>query len=581
MKSLDDSRRPARFGAFELDFSAGELRKGSTKLRLHGQPLQLLTLLVESAGRIVTREELRRALWPGDTFVDFDNGLNTAINKIREALCDSAEKPRYIETLPRRGYRFFAAIETVRQSMSSLAVLPLENLSKDPEQEYFADGLTEALISNLAKISALRVISRTTAMHYKGVHRPIPEIAKELAVDAIVEGTVQRSGDRVCISAQLIQATTDAHVWAETYERDLRDVLSLQAEMAHTIATEIRVKLTPQEELRFARAHKVNPEAYEAYLKGRFYWNKRTLDGFTKASQYFQQAIDKDPSYAAAYAGLADTASRLGWWGFVPPKEGCAKAKAAAKKALELDESLADGHAAHGFAILYYDYAARTAEKHCRRSTELDPANPIAAQSLACCLTALGRHDESLAEITRAVQLDPLSTALHWTAGILMFQARQYMRCIEQSRKGLELDPSFPALHWNIGLALVWQGNHPEGLKELEFASQAAGRAPYFLGTLGAGYAIAGKTEDALKVVTELSSKPLTSYWIGMIHASLGDTDSAMPCLERAYWERIPWLPYTAVAPWFDPLRSDPRFQDLLARMDLAGIPLPGVDSIK
>jgi TolB-like protein len=572
MQESAQSKRPVKFGAFEADLAARELRKNGAKVRLQDQPFQVLALLLENPCQVVTREELRQKLWSADTFVDFDNGLNTCINKIREALGDTAEKPRFVETLPRRGYRFIGAQPTgagiAAKQIESLVVLPLENLSRDAEQEYFADGLTETLITNLAKISALRVVSRTTAMHYKGVHRPLPQIARELEVDAVVEGTVQRSGQRVRISAQLVQASTDAHLWAESYERDLRDVLELQAEVARAIANEIKVKLTPQEQKHLTRARQVDPEAYEAYLKGRFHWNKRTLEGFTKAAEYFQQAIDKDAGYAAAHAGLADTASRLGWWGFVRPEDGCARAKAAAKKALEIDDTLAEAYAALGFATLFYDYSPRTAERQSRRATELDPKNPTAAQALGVCLAALGCLEEGISEVLRAIQLDPLSPMLHWTAGILMYQARRYDQVIAQSRKGLELDSAFPSLHWNIGLALLAKGIHEEGLKELEYAAQVANRFPYFLGTLGYGYGVTGRTEDARKVVSELSSKPLSSYWIGMIYASLNDSDSALDFLERAYLERVPWLAYANVAPWFDNLRSNPRFEDLLHRMN-------------
>ena len=567
MKDPSSSRKCLHFGVFEADLASRELRKNGSKVRLQDQPFQVLAFLLENRGQVVTREELRQKIWPADTFVDFDNGLNTAINKIREALGDSAEKPQFVETLPRRGYRFLEQLEQKPSGrIQFLAVLPLENLSRDPDQDYFADGLTEALITNLAKISALRVVSRTSAMHYKGVHRPLPQIARELGVDAVVEGTVQRSGDRVRISAQLVQAATDTHLWAESYERDLCDALALEAEVARAVAGEIQVKLTPQEESRLTRVRQVDPEAYESYLKGRFHWNKRTLEGFTKAAQYFQQAIDKDATYAAAYAGLADTASRLGWWGFVGPEEGCAKAKSAAKKALENDDTLADGYAALGFASLYYDYALEPAAQLCRRAMELDPRNPIAAQSLAVCLVALGRFEEGVAEILHSVQLDPLSPALHWTAGILLYNARQYDRAIIQSRKGLELDSTFPALHWNLGLALLAKGSHKEGVAELEYAAEAASRLPYFLGTLGYGYGVAGRIEEARDIVRELAPQPFTSYWIGLIHVGLDDLDSAFHFLDRACSERVPWLAYLSIVPWFDSLRSHPRFQDLRRR---------------
>src|SRR2546426_1732644 len=309
MESDRAIRGAVRFGAFELDLRARELRKQGVMIKLQEQPFQILAMLLEHPGLVVTREELRNKLWPADTFVDFDHGLNKAINKLREALGDSAENPRFIETLAKRGYRFSSPGQ-----IRSLLVPPLENLSGDPEQEYFADGFTEELINKLARISALRVLSRTTAMHYKGVRKPLPEIARELRVDAVVEGTVLRSGDHVRISAQLVDARMDTHLWAESYDRDVSDVLALHAEVAQAIARQVHVKLTRHEETLLARVHTVDPDAYEAYLKGRYHWNRRGGETLPKAVHYFQQAIAKDPTYAAAYSGLADCQSIRGWW---------------------------------------------------------------------------------------------------------------------------------------------------------------------------------------------------------------------------------------------------------------------------
>src|SRR2546429_2628125 len=289
-------------------------------MKLQEQPLQMLQILLQRPGEIVTREELQQKIWPSDTFVDFDHGINNAIKRLREALGDSAETPRFVETLARRGYRFVGKIERDEPRMRSLAVLPLENLSHDPQQEYFAEGLTEALITTLAKIGELRVVSRTSIMLYKGVRKPLREIARELEVDAIVEGTVLRVGDRVRITAQLIDAAKEAHLWAESYERDLRDVLTLQSEVAQAVAREVQVKLTPQEQAHIAQVRRVEPEAYEAYLKGRYHWNGRP--GVRKRIEYFEQAIARDPTYAAAYSGLADCLSALSAWRVVPANEG-------------------------------------------------------------------------------------------------------------------------------------------------------------------------------------------------------------------------------------------------------------------
>ena len=572
MNPFDSSRRVLKFGVFEADLAAGELRKNGAKLRLQDQPFQVLALLLENPGQVVSRDELRRKLWPSDTFVDFDNGLNTAINKIREALEDSADHPKFIETLPRRGYRFLQTLERKdEKSIDTLVVLPLENLSRDPEQDYFADGLTEALITNLAKISALRVVSRTTAMHYKGVHRPLPEIARELGVDAVVEGTVQRFGERVHISAQLVQAATDTHLWAENYERDLRDVLALQAEVARAIAAEIRVKLTPEEQAQLRRTRQVDAEAYEAYLKGRYHWNKRNLEGLMKGAEYFQKAIDRDPTYAAAYAGLADSASRLGFWMDTKPEEGCARGKAAALKAIEIDNTLGEAYAALWYASLHYDFNIPAAEEAAERAIELDSRNPFAYQGRACCLVTRGRAEDAVLETLRAVQLEPLTMILHWNVTVFVYFARQYDEAITASQQALELDANFAPLRWTLGLSLAQKQMYEQAAAEMEEAVRLSGSAPFYLGALGHVYSSAGRREDARRVIRELGEvskqRHVSPYWPGMIYAALGEKDEAFLWLERALAEHAPWMVYLKAPPWLDNLRSDSRYYDMLRRM--------------
>src|SRR5712692_8584923 len=421
-----------RFGPFEADLRAGELRKHGMKLKLVGQPLEVLAMLLECPGQLVTREELRARLWPTDTFVDFDHGLSAAVNKLRDALSDSAEKPTYVETLPRRGYRFISAVDLpdslglkpavseMRAShestvvfgfdlgglrrrlfgepsaprIQSIAVLPLENLSQDPEQEYFADGMTDELITKLAQISALRVISRTSAMRYKGTKKSVSEIARELHVDAVVEGAVMRAGDRVRISAQLIEAPTDHHLWAASYERDLRGVLSMQDEVTRAIVSEIRVKLTAREQARLANTHPIDPEAYRFYLQGRYYRYKLTPEGLLKATEYFQQALARDPGYALAYAGLADAYDSLAFFTVLSPLEVMPKAKAAAVKALEIDDNLAEAHVSLGWAGFTYDRDWPAAGRHLERAIVLNPAYPLAHSYYSLYLGALGRSEE-------------------------------------------------------------------------------------------------------------------------------------------------------------------------------------------
>ncbi len=581
MDSFNSSRRVLKFGVFEADLAAGELRKNGAKLRLQDQPFQVLALLLENPGQVVSREELRRKLWPADTFVDFDNGLNTAINKIREALGDSAEHPKFVETLPRRGYRFIGeAAATVAPArapgrIESLVVLPLENLSRDPEQEYFADGLTEALITLLAKISALRVVSRTTAMHYKGVHRPLPEIARELGVDAVVEGTVLRAGKRVRISAQLLQATADAHLWAEIYERDLRDVLALQLEVARAIANEIRVKVTPHEQEQLQQSRHVNPEAYEEYLRGRFNWNKRTLEGLVKGATHFRNAIEIDHQYAGAYAGLADSLTSLGFWGHVPPQEGAAKGKVAALKAVELDASLSEAHSALGFAMIHHDYDFLAAEKACHKAVELDPRSALAARTLSYCLVGTGRCDEGIAEALRAVHLDPYGLPWRWSVAIMLYIARQYDRAISECSKALDLDANFAPVMWVLALAYLKKGRIEEAIAQAEKSVSLTGESPYFLGGLGHCYAAAGRVADMRRIVTQMQNlgtrRYVSPFWQAMVREPIVEEhDAAFPLLEEARVERAPWLAWSKIVPFLDCLRGDPRFDDLLRRLNIS-----------
>jgi TolB-like protein/Flp pilus assembly protein TadD len=560
-----------RFGVFEVDLHSCELRKNGVRVRLPEQPFQLLTILLEHPGEMVTREDLQKRLWSDGTFVDFEQGLNAVVKRLREALEDPAEAPGLIETLPRRGYRFIGHLATSRRQIASLAVLPLENLSHDPEQEYFADGLTEALITSLAKIGALRVVSRTTVMHYKGVHRPLSEIAQELRVGGIVEGTVLRSGDRVRISAQLLDAHTDTHLWAESYDRELREVLTLQSEVAQAIAREVRVKLTSQEHEHVARARPVDPGAYEAYLKGRHYWNKRTAEALKKGAQYFQEAIDKDPTYAPAYAGVSDCSGSAGFRGFASPDEGCGRAKTAARKALEIDET-AEARASLAWAVMHYDFDFFAAEKECQRAIELNPRYATAHQWYGHCLVYMGQLEHGREETQRALQLDPLSLIINAShAGALWFE-RRWDKAIEHCLKALELDPSFAMLRWILAHAYQSKGMHDQAICERKRVVELSNGAPLFVAELASSYARAGLRDEALQILEqlhELSKRSyVMAYWMVLIHAGLKQKEEAFHWLETARQERSAMLAWVGVDPRLDYLRSDPRFQDLLRRMN-------------
>jgi len=583
MEKSISSKTVVRFGSFEADFRAGELRKHGVKLKLVGQPLEVLAMLLERPGQLVTRDELRARLWPTDTFVDFDHGLNAAVNKLRDALSDSAEKPNYVETLPRRGYRFISAVglhdsqnllrELSSPKIQSLVVLPLENLSKDPEQEYFTDGMTDQLITNLAQISALKVVSRTSAMRYKRTKKSLPEIARELHVDAVVEGAVMWVGGRVRISAQLIEAPTDYHLWAASYERDLRDVLSMQEEVTRAIASEIRVNLSAQEQARLASTRPIDPEAYRLYLKGRYYWNKRSLEGFQKAVEYFQQATAKDPAYALAYVGLADTYTYFSFFDVVPPREAMPKAKAAAARALEIDNRLGEAHVSLGYVSYMYDWDWPAAGKHFEQALTLNPAYSRAHTFYPFYLSSLGRSEEALAVAKRSLDLDPASPAVNHSLAVQFYFARQFDQAIEQAHKTLELDPNFVISYELLGEVYVSRGMYREGLSELEkYSALSRGRA-MSLALLGYAHARLGERSQALRMLEKLEATSKERYTpafsFAVVYAGLGEKDQAFAWLEKAHGERTSRLGYLKVEPLWDPLRPDPRFADLVRRIGL------------
>ena len=633
-----------RFDQFELNLRTSEIYKQGKRVKLQDQPCQVLALLTERPGELVTREELQKRLWPNDTFVDFDHGVNIAINKLRDALGDSAEHPRFIETLPRRGYRWLAPIEGVADINSkaqttasvdatpeasstpagstteapqtklrlrpaitmsglafllvlallisfdvgksrtrllssaappriqSIAVLPLENLSHEPEQEYFADGITEELITSLSKIGTLHVTSRTSVMQYKRTNKSLPQIARELNVDGIVEGTVQRSGDRVRITSQLIHAPTDHHLWAGTYDRELKDVLALQDEVARAIANEINATLTPQEQKSLTAIRPVNPDAYEAYLKGRYYWNKRTADGIRKASEYFQQAINKQPNYGPAYSGLADCNSGLAWHGFASPAEALPKAKAAALKAVEIDPASGEAHASLAL-VLSHQRSWAAAGNEFKRALELSPGYANAHHWYGDYLSVLGRHGEALAEAKRAFSLDPLSPMINTWLGYRYYEGRSFDEAIEQGRKILEFDPSFAAAHLLLGQAYLQKGLQAQAISELQNATTLSGDSPSYMAEVGVAYAVSGRKAEALNVINQLrkiaKQSYVSSYGLAQIYAALGYKQNTMNCLQSAYDEGAVWMQYLQVDPVLDSVRSQPRFQDLARQMGL------------
>jgi TolB-like protein/Flp pilus assembly protein TadD len=454
-------------------------------------------------------------------------------------------------------------------------VLPLENLSGDDSQNYFADGMTDELITDLAQISALRVISRTSVMVYKGARKPLPQIARELNVDAVIEGTVLRSGDQVRITAQLIEASTDKHLWSQSYEGELRDTLALQNRVANAIADQIRISLTPREQAALKNVKAVNPEAYESYLKGRYFWNKRTADGLKVALAYFTQAIEEDPKYAQAYSGLADTYALLGDWQYavMTPKEALPKAKAAALKALELDSALGEAHTSLAVCLDGFDWDFDTAEKEFQRAIELNPGYATAHHWYAWHLSHIGRNKEAIAEMRKAEDLDPLSLIIKTELAELLVLAHSYDESIRQSRKTIEMDPNFALAHNQLGQAYFQKQMYEPAIAELEKSVQLSGGSPACIANLARAYAASGRRSEAEMLLSDLKkrSSPSASLasQIAIVYAALGDRDQAMNWLEKGYEERF--NPGVLLRPGLDPLRSDPRFQNLLHRVGLPG----------
>src|SRR5579863_6130262 len=638
MPGPSPSPGPIQFGPFLVNVRAGELRKHGIRVRLQDQPFRVLHVLLEHPGEVVTREELQRQIWPSDTFVDFDRGLNNAVKRLREALSDSADQPRYIETLPKRGYRFIGTIREAGataetreagaptqadpayqsryfgqsrksrvmlltavcaglvlltalafsekalrerftsktgavQSIHSIAVLPLQNLSGDPNQEYFADGLTDALITDLAQIASLKVISRTSTMRYKNTGKPLPEIARELNVDGIVEGTVQREGDRVRITAQLVQAPTDTHIWARSYERDTSDVLTLEAEAANSLAEGIQAQLTPQEKARLAQSRPVSLQVLEDYLQGEHHLNNygKGYDAgeLKRAATYFQQAINEDPSFAPAYIKLAET---FDWQDeMLPPKEVMRREKAVAEKALSLDPDLSDGHLALGRVYFQYEWNWSAAEKELMRAIQLNPSNAKAHEALGDYLEAMGRLNEGLDEQQRAEELDPHAVPDHLSNGF--YRTRQYDRGIQWLRKKIEINPG-EGVHY-IQLA----GFYAEKGMQKEYIETSAQFLtlygfPQLAASLRHNYATGGYTK-ALRALCSETEKLQESGaisvedWIADVYITIGDKEKALHWLEIAFQKREGMMAYLNCDPDWDSLRSDPRFKDLVRRVGL------------
>jgi TolB-like protein/DNA-binding winged helix-turn-helix (wHTH) protein/Tfp pilus assembly protein PilF len=617
------------FGPFQLDVAERLLRREQQILALTPKAFETLLVLVENHGRLVGKEDLMKRLWP-ESFVEESN-LAQQIFTLRKALGDDKDGNPYIETVPKRGYRFRAVVTSLTPpsvmpvmeppvagppsrnvraaafggliliavvslvlysgwrasrpvaapppSKMTLAVLPFENLSGDPDQEYLSDGMTEEMIMQLARLNPprLAVIARTSSMHFKGSKKTVAQIGQELAADYVLQGSLRREGGRLRISAQLIQVEDQTHVWAQNYERDVRDLLALQDDVARAIASEIRVQLSPP---RLAAgsgsvAARVGPEVHQQYLKGRYFWNKRTEAGFVKAIESFQQAIQINPDYGPAYAGLADAYALLGAMSnsTSPRQEAMPRARLYAEKALALDESLAEAHTSLAFVLMHYEHDWVAAEREFQRAIALNPSYVTAHHWYAYCLMAQTRVQEALREIRLAQDLDPLSLIINTDVAELLYYARQPDEAIRQAQKTLEMDSSFALAHRVLALAYEQKGKYEESLAELHTQVRLSGRADFPLAELARGYAITGNRNEAEKLLRELLAlnpqNPGTAIGLAFVYAALGDKDQAFFWLDKSARERMGVI-LMKVQPYFDPLRSDPRFLAIERRMALA-----------
>jgi len=633
-----------RFGPFELHPRTGELRKAGVRINLPDQPLQVLTTLLDRPGELVTREELRQRLWSADTFVDFEHGLNAAVRRLRDALGDSADVPRFVETLPRRGYRFIAPV--IRQPVAEetpssrpaaesngetsptpiakpawrltralafgiaaftlmaaaalwasgyrpwsrgsrpatsvnsrfmLAVLPFANLTGDADQEYIGDGMTEELITQLGRMdpSRLGVIARTSAMQFKKTTKRADEIGSDLGVSHVVEGSVRTAGDRIRIAVQLIETRSESQLWAEQYERDSKDLLTLQRDVAEAIARQItaRLGIARTNAIVEERRHSTVAEAYEHYLRGRYHWQQDTTEGLHKAKEHFSRAIELDPFYALAYSGLADTYTLLGSYGVLPMGEAYPLGRAAARRALELDDTLGEAHNSLAAISADFYWEWTEAERHFNRAVELNPNYETALGFYSTYLAYMGRHEEALTFATRARDLDPASPSAFHNLGMAHYFARRYDDAITQFHETLDLDPASGGTHVMLGRVYIAQGLPDRAVEELERARALLGPRPDVVTSTAYVLARAGRKREALATIDELRriSKPRdpAPFRIAYVHIGLGDTERAFEWLLKAI-EAHDWqMAMLKVEPAFDDLRSDPRFPALVERVGL------------
>lgn len=571
------ARGRIRFGLFEFDLRASELRKRGLKIHLLGQPIRILAMLLERPGELVTREEIRKALWPEDTFVNFEHSLNAAVKRLRRALGDSPGNPRFVETLPRRGYRFIAPMERAAGApaeaaqsagIDSLAVLPFENAAADPEAEYLSDGITESLINSLSQLSGIRVMARSTVFRYKGRELDPRSVGRKLNVQAVLTGRVLLRGDALVIGTELVEVRDGWRLWGEQYNRRLAEIFSVEDEISREISEKLRVRLSGEDRSRLSKHYTQDTEAYRDYLKGRYYYSKMTEDGLRESTLFYQRALEKDPLYALAYAGLADAYGLMTYFGSLAPLEAMPRAKEAAQHALALDESLPEAHSAMAHVLQFYDWDWQTSEAGYRRALLLNPNNAETNRFYATLLSAQGRGEEALRRILRARELDPLSLIICMEAAWHCYMARDYAQAMAHALGTLELEPGFASAQHVAGLIYEQQGRIEEALAAFERANTGSGGNPATRASLGRVLAAAGRSQETLALLRQLDEIAARTYvppyYGALMHASLGNTDEALAALEDSCRKRDLWLVWLGRDPRFDCLRSHPRFQGLL-----------------
>lgn len=570
-----------RFGVFEFDFKSGELHKQGRRVRLAGQPLQILEFLLRRPGELVTREELQQALWPDNTHVNFEQSLNAAMKRLRQALGDSPERPVFIETMARRGYRFIAPANVPGQSplpsarpahaVSSIAVLPFENATGDSDADYLVDGLTEALIHSVSRLPALRVLARSTVFRYRGKSQDGRALGRKLNVDAVLLGRVSQRGDELLIGTELVEVHSGWLIWGEQFTRKSSEVLAVEAELSARICEKLRSEFAGKSKVARLSQPTQSTEAYQEYLKGRYHWHRLSAGALQKSVEYFQNALQKDPWFALAHAGLADSYCMLVYFDLLPPADAMPKAKASAIRAVEIDGALGEALGALANVLKVYDRDWAAAERLYRQALQLNPNYVHGYRGYAALLAAIGRPAESMALIEQAHQLDPMSIVVSMEMAWSYLIARDYDRAIEQAVRVTHLDPEFPSAQYIFGLACEQKGRYEEARTAFEQGIARSGGHASPEASLGHLLGITGNRDGALGLLDRLneiaSRRYVAPFWYAVLYAGLGDADAALDYLERSYAQSDIWLVWLNTDPRLDNLRSDARFQQLLRRV--------------